>query len=304
MCTEKLCGTMISVMYMKTKKKKTLLVILSSLLAVIIALIGLICWGNKALSLNEVNVKSSKLPQSFNGFRVAHISDLHNEEFGKDNRKLLELLESADPDIIAITGDMIDSYSTEVDVALDFAENVVKIAPCYYVTGNHESRVEQEFLKLTEGLELLGITILRNTSLEIERGTESITLIGVDDPTLFADVSDSDSIAMDKKIKDLSATSDEFTLLLSHRPELFDVYVKNNITLTLSGHAHGGQFRLPFIGGLFAPNQGFDPEFDSGLYTKGDSNMIVSRGLGNSIFPVRFNNRPEVVLVSLQCEKS
>ncbi|MBQ8794861.1 MAG: metallophosphoesterase [Clostridia bacterium] len=288
---------------MKNKKKKALIILLSSVLMLIILFTGLICWGNKALSLNEITVSSPKLPKSFEGFRVAHVSDLHNDEFGKDNKKLLALLKSCDPDIIAITGDMIDSYSTDVEVSLSFAEKAVKIAPCYYVTGNHEARVEEDFLKLTDGLETVGVTVLRDTSIELERGTESITLIGVNDPTFFTDLSVSESIAMNEKLSELGADTSGFTLLLSHRPELFEVYVKNNITLTLSGHAHGGQFRLPVLGGAFAPNQGFNPKFDAGLYTEDGSNMIVSRGLGNSLFPFRVNNRPEVVLVTLQVEK-
>ena len=95
-----------------------------------------------------------------------------------------------------------------------------------------------------------------------------------------------------------------FTILLSHRPELFEVYADNKMDLVLSGHAHGGQFRLPFVGGLVAPNQGLFPKYDAGLYTEENTNMIVSRGIGNSILPFRFNNRPEVILIELESEKS
>ena len=101
------------------------------------------------------------------------------------------------------------------------------------------------------------------------------------------------------KLQALKGDKDAYTILLSHRPELFDIYVKSGVDLVLSGHAHGGQFRLPFLGGLVAPNQGLFPEYDSGLYTSGNTNMIVSRGIGNSIIPIRFNNRPEVVLLEL-----
>ena len=107
---------------------------------------------------------------------------------------------------------------------------------------------------------------------------------------------------MSSKLKELHTDGDEFTILLSHRPELFDTYVDHDIDLVLSGHAHGGQFRLPFIGGLVAPNQGLFPEYDAGLYTEGSTNMLVSRGVGNSIFPFRINNRPEVILIELQAE--
>ena len=101
-------------------------------------------------------------------------------------------------------------------------------------------------------------------------------------------------------LKDYKNEKDTFTLLLSHRPELFEVYTENNIDLALTGHAHGGQIRLPFVGGVIAPHQGFFPEYDGGLYIKEETSMVVSRGIGNSIFPFRFNNRPEVVLIELQ----
>ena len=101
------------------------------------------------------------------------------------------------------------------------------------------------------------------------------------------------------KLKNLIDDESGYTILLSHRPELFETYMDGGIDLVFSGHAHGGQFRLPFIGGLVAPNQGMFPKYDAGLYTDGGTSMVVSRGIGNSIIPFRFNNRPEIVLVEL-----
>ena len=132
---------------------------------------------------------------------------------------------------------------------------------------------------------------------------ETITLIGVNDPSYQTDYLFGDSeMVMNTKLEDLHTGNDGFTLLLSHRPELFDTYVDQDVDLVLSGHAHGGQFRLPFIGGLVAPNQGLFPEYDAGIYTEGNTNMLVSRGVGNSILPFRINNRPEVILIELQAE--
>ena len=105
------------------------------------------------------------------------------------------------------------------------------------------------------------------------------------------------------KLDELADDQAGYTILLSHRPELFDTYVSGEIDLVLSGHAHGGQFRLPFIGGLYAPGQGFFPKYDAGMYSKETTSMVVSRGLGNSIIPLRFNNRPEIVLIELTGEK-
>ena len=280
------------------KKKRT--IILACIAILLLALIVWTVWGNTALELNTYTVTSHELPDAFDGYRIAHVSDLHNAEIGGDNEKLLAMLREAEPDIIAITGDLIDSRNTDIGIALAFAEEAVQIAPCYYVTGNHEARVS-EYGELKAGLEAAGVVVLENERVEIERSGETITLLGVDDPSfntgyLFGD----DATVISTKLAEITAEEDGFTVLLSHRPELFDTYVECGMDLVLSGHAHGGQFRLPFVGGLVAPNQGLFPEYDSGLYTEGSTNMIVSRGIGNSILPFRFNNRPEVILIELE----
>ena len=285
---------------MTAKKKK--FIFLAVVAAVLVALAIWIAWGNTALELNTYTVSSAKLPESFDGYRIAHVSDLHNAEMGKDNEKLLTILRDADPDMIAITGDLIDSRSTNVEIALQFVREAVKIAPCYYVTGNHEARVN-EYGALKAGMEAAGVTVLEDVKTKISMEGETITLIGVNDPSYQTDYLFGDSeTVMNTKLEDLHTEHDGFTILLSHRPELFDTYVDQDIDLVLSGHAHGGQFRLPFIGGLVAPNQGLFPEYDAGIYTEDNTNMLISRGVGNSILPFRINNRPEVILIELQAE--
>ena len=257
-------------------------------------------WGNVALELNTYTIESEELPEEFDGYRIAHVSDLHNAEMGDDNENLLTMLQEAEPDIIAITGDLIDSRNTDVEVALQFAEDAVKIAPCYYVTGNHEARVS-EYEELKEGLTALGAVVLEDERMDLEQSGETITLLGVDDPSFQTDYLFGDSeTVMQNKLQELMNENNAFAILLSHRPELFEVYVESGANLVLCGHAHGGQFRLPIIGGLVAPNQGLFPKYDAGLYSKENTNMIVSRGIGNSILPFRFNNRPEVVLIELK----
>ena len=146
----------------------------------------------------------------------------------------------------------------------------------------------------------IGVTVLEDKSISLEKSGEDITLMGVDDPSFITDyLLGDDEEVMQDKLSELKSEN-SYTILLSHRPELFKIYVENDIDLVLSGHAHGGQFRLPFVDGLYAPNQGLFPEYDSGLYTEENTNMIVSRGIGNSLFPFRFNNRPEVILVKLK----
>ena len=285
---------------MTAKKKK--FIFLAVVAAVLVALAIWIAWGNTALELNTYTVSSAKLPESFDGYRIAHVSDLHNTEMGKDNEKLLAMLRDADPDMIAITGDLIDSRDTDIEIALQFVREAVKIAPCYYVTGNHEARVN-EYGALKAGMEAAGVTVLEDVKTKISMEGETITLIGVNDPSYQTDYLFGDSeTVMNTKLEDLHTEHDGFTILLSHRPELFDTYVDQDIDLVLSGHAHGGQFRLPFIGGLVAPNQGLFPEYDAGIYTEDNTNMLISRGVGNSILPFRINNRPEVILIELQPE--
>ena len=280
-------------------QKMNLRIILPVLLALLLVLAGWILWSNRVLELNTYTVESLDLPNSFDGFRIAHVSDLHNTEFGDNNGKLLAVLRKAQPDIIAITGDLIDSRRTNISVALKFAEEAVKIAPCYYVPDNHEARIV-EYDVLRSGLEKLGVVVLQNENTTMETSGETITVAGVLDPSFETDYLLGDSETVMKDYLQSTVTEDAYTLLLSHRPELLQAYADYGIELVLSGHAHGGQFRLPLAGGLIAPNQGFFPEYDAGLFTQGNTNMIVSRGIGNSAFPFRFNNRPEVILVILK----
>ena len=282
---------------MKKPNKKTVLIV--SVLVILCLGIWTL-WGNIALEVNEYEIVSDRIPEAFAGFRIAQVSDLHNKDFGEGYGQLLTLLSQINPDIIVVTGDLIDSRQTDLDVALEFAWQAGKIARVYYVSGNHEARVpEYEDLKI--GLVKAGVVILENQKVEITREGESINLMGIEDPSFQEDYlfGDSESVAR-QAIENLQNESDGYTILLSHRPELFDLYVETEMNLVFSGHAHGGQFRLPFVGGLVAPNQGFFPKYDAGQFTEENTTMIVSRGVGNSIIPIRFNNRPEIVLVTLR----
>ena len=279
-------------------KKHLKLCVISS---IFFALLVYLIWGNTALTVSNIKISSSRIPIAFSGFRIAQVSDLHNAEFGKGNRKLLELLSESKPDIIAITGDLVDAGHTDIGVALDFAKEAVKIAPVYYVTGNHEASLSQ-YDELKIGLKTIGVIVLEDEAVQLKHDTEEITLIGLSDPdfTIKGDIfREAPAMVRTKLSSFVDDDESSYTILLSHRPELFESYARCSIDLVLSGHAHGGQFRLPFIGGLIAPNQGLFPKYDAGLYTSGSTNMIVSRGLGNSIIPIRFNNRPEVVVIEL-----
>ena len=260
------------------------------LLLAAVAVTVWVLWANTAVQINEWTVESHQIPEAFDGFRIAQISDLHNAQFGHDNERLLERLMRAEPDIIVFTGDLIDSRNTQVDVALDFVEMAVGIAPCYYVSGNHESRTGQ-WLALRQGLLEAGVRVLEDEAAMLERDGESVVIAGLQDPDFGGDFYGALG----------SVTAGEgYTILLSHRPERMDAYAACGADLVFSGHAHGGQIRIPFVGGVVAPHQGWFPEFDSGLFRLGDTVMLVSRGLGNSIIPLRINNRPEIILAMLK----
>lgn len=289
-------------MQLLKQKIKAKTVIWSAVILLPVLLIIWTLWANTAVEMTVYEIKSSRLPKAFSGFRIAQISDLHNDEMGNDNKDLIGLLQDAKPDIIVITGDMIDSYDTHVDIAIAFAEKAVTIAPCYYVSGNHESRLG-EYAELKAAFDRLGVTVLEDETATISKNGETINIVGIIDPS-FKTVykTDNESAVLDDALAAIKHQDGEYTILLSHRPEMFEIYAKYGIDLVFSGHAHGGQFRLPFVGGLYAPSQGVFPKYDAGVFTDGNTSMVVSRGIGNSSFPLRFNNRPELVLAVLTAE--
>lgn len=277
-------------------KKKTIYMIL---VIIVIATLWTI-WGNVTLGVTNITITSENLPAEFVNYRIAQVSDLHNAEFGKGNEKLLALLAEAKPDMIALTGDIIDSNHTDVEISLQFVEEAVKIAPCYYITGNHEAWISESiYTEMEQQMLNMGVRVLHNNEAIIEKNGAQISLIGMDDPTFARAYNRADISRESERIKELSSI-DGFTILLSHRPEYFEQYVEADVDLVLSGHVHGGQFRLPIVGGLVGPNQGLFPEYDAGVFTEDNTNMIVSRGIGNSVISVRFNNRPEIIIMELK----
>ena len=276
------------------------IIVIVALVCLLLALVVWIIWSNFALELNSYSIASARLPEAFDGFRIAQVSDLHNAQMGQGNAKLLEMLRAAQPDMITITGDLIDSRNTNIQVALDFIYEAVKIAPCYYVTGNHEARIA-EYPQLREAMEKAGVFVLDDEKIHIKKDGQFITIIGINDPIFIPGyTTELAEMLVAGQLETLhQPQEDGFTILLSHRPRLFDVYVHSDLDLVLTGHAHGGQFRLPFVGGVYVPSQGWFPEYDAGLFTEGNTNMIVHRGIGNSAFPFRINNPPEVILIEL-----
>ncbi|MGG0458696.1 metallophosphoesterase [Bacillus mycoides] len=254
---------------------------------------------NNLISISEINITSSKIPSSFKGFKILQLSDLHNKKFGENQNVLIKKVKNLNPDIIVITGDLIDSKSYDAEISLQVIREIVTEYPVYFVTGNHE-QWSGKYNSLEKELKKYNVTVLRNEHVSIQKDGQEINLLGIDDPEFTSGNRDEEHIVKSeiRKAKD-GINSDGFKVLLSHRPEFFEEYVDEKVDLVLSGHAHGGQVRLPFIGGLVAPNQGILPKYTAGLYEKQNTSMIVSRGLGNSIIPQRVFNRPEIVVVQL-----
>lgn len=263
-----------------------------------------VIWQNNSSTTTASDYSSSKIPLEFNNFTIAQISDLHNKRFGFKQSRLLNKLDAASPDIILVTGDLIDRRKYNLDAAMVFIKGALRIAPVYYVSGNHEAWSGQ-YSEIKENLQEAGVIVLDDAKAELARGDSSIIISGVSDPDFLTNsyIEGTNTSSMEEVLKKWSDI-DDFKILLSHRPELFNLYVENNMDLIFTGHAHGGQFRIPFIGGLVAPDQGLFPKYTSGSYIKNNSTMYVSRGLGNSIIPVRIFNRPEIVVVTLKAGKS
>ncbi len=281
----------------KKKGKRKRIIVLALLLVMALWTI----WGNVTIGVSRYQIASQRLPSGFDGFRIAVISDLHNASFGKDNRTIIDKVRDIRPDVIVMTGDLVDANRTDIDVAINLVRELMAIAPCYYVTGNHEAWIAGQFGLLEEGLLKEGVRVLHDEVVLLTKNGQSIQLAGLDDPDFTDRASYLQESILQTKLQQMNLTSD-YCVLLSHRPELFEAYANENVDLVLSGHAHGGQFRLPFIGGLIAPNQGLFPKYDGGVYQEQNTVMIVSRGIGNSIIPIRFNNRPEIVVVELKSE--
>lgn len=282
--------------------------VLKVLLAATLLLTCISIVDNKRLTTTYYDINNDKIPSEFNDFKILQISDFHNTDFpefiykSKDrsnksifNPKLIDYINFEKPDIIVITGDTIDSRKTDEDIATDLIQSLVDKYPLYYVSGNHEERSAlAQYYK--DKFKEMGVNILANQSIDINRSGAIITISGVNDYISFRDYLEYNHTLSSLK-------SDNYNILLSHRPEHFDIYSSIGYDLIFSGHAHGGQVRLAFIGGIISPDQGFFPKYDSGKYVKSDSTIIVSRGLGNSIMPLRINNPPELVVVTLNPSK-
>jgi uncharacterized protein len=267
---------------------------------IIIAMILYCIYQDNDIVTTKIEYENKKIPVGFNGFVIAQVSDLHNKRFGSGGAQLLEKIRNISPDIIVITGDIIDRRRYDPDTAMAFIDGALKIAPLYFAPGNHEAW-SKRYHSIESALQSRRVIILNNASEELTRGGDVINIIGLTDPafSMKNHKEKLNPVLMERYLHSLPKSAAAFVIALSHRPELLQLYSENDLDLVFCGHAHGGQIRLPLLGGLYAPSQGILPKYTSGKYTQRNTSMIVSRGLGNSSFPIRINNRPQLIAVRL-----
>lgn len=260
------------------------------IISIILMVLIIFCnYENNHIGLTKYQYKTNKLSKKF---KIIQISDFHNKKIKNNNEQLINIVEKEQPNIIVITGDFIDSRKTNTDISLKLAKQLYKIAPTYFVTGNHERSVDPEILyDFEDKLSNVGVQVMYDKNIKIN---DEITLMGLDDLSLGTE-----------RLNELvdKTSSDNLRILLAHEPQYFNDYVDSGVDIVFSGHAHGGQIRIPFTNiGLVAPNQGLFPKYTSGKYSEKDTSMYVSRGIGNSILPLRIFNCPEIVELEIMPE--
>jgi len=211
---------------MKKILSTRVLVKICVLTTILLVLIIYTIWGNSALMVSMVNISSDRIASAFSNFRIAQVSDLHNAEFGESNTELIELLSEHEPDIIVITGDLIDAGHTDIEIAFDFVKKAVQIAPVYFVTGNHEANFSH-YDQFKTGLEASGVTVLEDDAIQLVYNNEMITLIGLSDSdfTIKGDMFNEAPAMVNTKLNSLIDDENSYTILLSHRPELFELII-------------------------------------------------------------------------------
>lgn len=266
------------------------------LLVLIAAAILWIALTNSDFKIAQYTVKSDRLPAAFDGYRIAQISDLHSENWPS----LVKTVADGEVDAILLTGDLVGRGDTDIPRA--FLSELCTVAPVYFVPGNHEA-ANENYGAMRDALSELGVIVLEDRAVSVERGADTIRIAGLADPLFKTEDTVSDDAlrsAVDRSLADLIDGDDAFTVLLSHRPEYMMLYEAHSVDVVFSGHAHGGAVRLPFIGALWAPGQGFFPSYTRGQYESAYCNMIVSAGLGRSLEPFHVNCPYELVFCTFR----
>lgn len=279
-----------------SKRKRKRLIVRS---CIVLALVLMILPGfYNGLKIRHYKIDSDKVMKQV---RIALVTDLHSCSYGENQEELVSAIDEQSPDIIALSGDIFDDEMEDGNTEC-FLSRIAGRYKCYYVTGNHEFWSGSEaFSEKMAILEKYDIPVLSGDCDTIQVGDTLISICGVDDPDSYVVPEYSAEMTEQLKAAESASADDEYTVLLSHRPELIELYNEYDFDLVLSGHAHGGQWRIPFLlNGLFAPDQGLFPRYAGGMYTGEDMTMIVSRGLARESTRVpRFYNPPELVIIDI-----
>ena len=267
-------------------------------------------YNVNTLEVTKYVVENKKVPKEFDGYNIVQISDLHSKLFGENNKKLIQKIKSLNPDIVVVTGDLIDGENNNYNVALDFMKEISKLYRVYYIIGNHEQKslikkYKDEYKDYFNKLHQIDFVNLDNNKVEIVKGESNINLYGLTVPyscyKYLFDNQETTSIDINFLEEKLGKVDrEQFNILLAHTPFYFDEYEKWGADLTLCGHVHGGIVRLPLVGGLLSPDRKFFPKYDLGEYIKNKSTMIVSKGLGGSKVLIRVNCKPEILNIKLK----
>lgn len=272
------------------------------LFILILACLASIWVSYNWLTVTHFTVRSSKISEPF---RIVLVSDLHEHQFGRDNEKLAVKIREQSPDLIVIDGDMINGDSENADTAVELVRALKEAAPVYYSFGNHEySYMEAGHEDLTEELEAAGAVVLNYQSIDIDVKGNPVRLGGLYEYGFETGMQSEEENERAVPYLEEYADTDRYLIMCAHRPESFypwDMADQWGIDLVLSGHLHGGQVIIPGVGGLYNSLDGFFPKFDYGQYKLGDSDMVITRGLGSNpkMLP-RFNNPPEIAVVEVR----
>ncbi len=254
-------------------------------LCFIIFVIILLTVYNNVVVVKKYNLSSKKLGTSL---RIVLVSDYHNKHYSKDGQKIIKKIADQNPDIIVVAGDLVDRRRPNFEIARTFLSAVSKIADTYYVTGNHERTLGKE--NVVKKLDCSGVLVDDEYKI-----FEHYSLLGLHDSVGESDYSLKDLLCIFERLEN-------YKIAVVHRPLQFDEYLRvsdYDVDLVLCGHTHGGLIRIPFFGAVVSPDEGFFPKYTKGVYTKNNTTMVVSGGLGNTFLPLRINNFPEIVVIEI-----
>ncbi len=287
---------------MKKQSNKKVLVHISFI--IIFTLLGIrIYIDNETIGITKSEVYSDEIPDAFNNYKILQLSDLHSKEFGENNANLILKINEADPDIIVMTGDMVNAKDTDYTIFYNLVESIFQSYKMFFITGNHEQDIPNEKRKeLFDYLEKHDVIVLNNEMVQLTKGNDIINLYGLwyNSKYYFSDGTN-ESILKEEIISKLIGEADksEYNILLTHNPKHFEEYSKWGADLVFSGHVHGGMVRLPVVGALFSPERTFFPEYSEGIYEYENAKMVVSRGAGIGTKGFRLFNKPEINLITL-----